>query len=92
LLCFGALRQIVLPSCLKFGSGGFEVRGGAVDALRRIEATTPAPLIDANMLVVTGGVERTKAEFAALLAAAGLRLERVISTAQAISVLEASQA
>jgi hypothetical protein len=44
------------------------------------------------MLVVTGGVERTKSEFAALLGAAGLRLERVISTAQAISVLEASRA
>lgn len=49
-------------------------------------------LIDANMLVVTGGVERTESEFAALLAAAGLRLERVISTARAISVLEASRA
>ena len=52
----------------------------------------PIKLIDANMLVVTGGVERTKSEFTALLAAAGLRLERVISTAQAISVLEASRA
>lgn len=48
-------------------------------------------LIDANMLVVTGGVERTKAEYAALFAAAGLRLERVMSTSQPISVLEASQ-
>jgi SAM-dependent methyltransferase len=48
-------------------------------------------LIDANMLVVTGGVERTEAEYAALFAAAGLRLGRVISTRQAISVLEASQ-
>jgi SAM-dependent methyltransferase len=48
-------------------------------------------LIDANMLVVTGGVERTEAEYAALFTAAGLRLERVISTGQPISVLEASQ-
>lgn len=47
-------------------------------------------LIDANMLVVTGGTERTEAEYAALFAAAGLRLERVISTGNAISVLEAS--
>jgi hypothetical protein len=46
-------------------------------------------LIDANMLVVTGGVERTSAEYAALFATAGLRLERVISTVQSISVLEA---
>jgi O-methyltransferase domain len=48
-------------------------------------------LIDAAMLVVTGGVERTEAEYAALFAAAGLRLERVVPTAQPISVLEASQ-
>jgi hypothetical protein len=49
----------------------------------------PIKLIDANMLVVTGGVERTETEYATLLAAAGLRLERVISTVQSISVLEA---
>ncbi len=48
-------------------------------------------LIDAAMLVVTGGVERTEAEYAALFTAAGLRLERIISTGQPISVLEASQ-
>jgi SAM-dependent methyltransferase len=52
----------------------------------------PIKLIDANMLVVTGGVERTQAEYAELLAAAGLRLERVIATVQPISVLEASLA
>jgi hypothetical protein len=52
----------------------------------------PIKLIDANMLVVTGGVERTEAEYATLLAAAGLRLERVIATVQPISVLEASRA
>lgn len=48
-------------------------------------------LIDANMLVVTGGIERTEAEYAALFAAAGLHLERVISTRRPISVLEASR-
>jgi SAM-dependent methyltransferase len=47
-------------------------------------------LIDANMLAATGGLERTQAEYASLLAAAGLRLERVISTGQPISVLEAA--
>ena len=51
----------------------------------------PIKLVDANMLVVTGGVERTRAEYAALLAAAGLRLERVISTVEPISILEASR-
>jgi hypothetical protein len=48
-------------------------------------------LIDANMLAVTGGVERTEAQYAALFAAAGLRLERVIATGRPISILEASQ-
>ena len=39
------------------------------------------------MLVVTGGVERTEVEYAALFIAAGLRLERVISTGQPIQFL-----
>jgi hypothetical protein len=51
----------------------------------------PIKLIDANMLVVTGGKERTQAEYAALLTAAGLRLERIISTSQPISILEAGR-
>jgi hypothetical protein len=46
-------------------------------------------LVDANMLVVTGGVERTEAEYKAMFAAVGLRLERVIPTARPISILEA---
>ncbi|HEV7600230.1 MAG TPA: methyltransferase [Bradyrhizobium sp.] len=51
----------------------------------------PIKLVDANMLVVTGGMERTRAEYERLLAAAGLGLKRVISTIQPISVLEASR-
>jgi hypothetical protein len=51
----------------------------------------PIKLIDANMLVVTGGKERTQAEYATVLDAAGLRLERVIPTSQPISLLEAGQ-
>jgi SAM-dependent methyltransferase len=50
----------------------------------------PIKLIDANMLAVTGGMERTQAEYASLLAAAGLRLDRVISTGHPISILEAA--
>lgn len=52
----------------------------------------PIKLIDANMLAVTGGLERTEAGYASLLAAAGLRLERVLSTSQPISILEAAAA
>lgn len=49
-------------------------------------------LVDAVMLAVTGGMERTETEYGALIAAAGLRLERVISTSQPIHVVEASLA
>jgi len=46
---------------------------------------------DLNMMVCTGGRERTEAEFASLLGAAGLRLETVVELAppSAVSILEA---
>jgi hypothetical protein len=43
---------------------------------------------DLEMLVLTHGRERTEAEFRALFARAGLRLERVIRTASELSILE----
>jgi len=46
-------------------------------------------LLDLNMLVMTGGRERTKAEFCALLEAAGYKLTRTIPTMAPQSVLEA---
>jgi hypothetical protein len=48
--------------------------------------------IDVVMLVVTGGPERTEAQYASLFGAAGLRLERVIQTRGPISILEGSPA
>jgi hypothetical protein len=48
--------------------------------------------IDVVMLAVTGGLERTEAQYASLFAAAGLRLERVIATRGPISILEATSA
>jgi SAM-dependent methyltransferase len=48
--------------------------------------------IDTVMLAVTGGVERTEAQFASLFEIAGLRLDRVIQTRAPISILEASPA
>jgi hypothetical protein len=45
--------------------------------------------IDLNMLVMTGGKERTEQEFAQLLAAAGFKLLRVISTDLPHSIVEA---
>ena len=41
------------------------------------------------MLVLTGGRERTREEFRALFAGAGLRLRRIVPTACPLSILEA---
>lgn len=41
-----------------------------------------------NMLVSPGGQERTEQEFAALLAAAGFRMERIVEVDARLSVIE----
>ena len=46
-------------------------------------------LMDLLMLTVTGGKERTAAEFAALLAAANFAIEQVIETSTHQSLIEA---
>jgi len=46
-------------------------------------------LLDLNMLAMTGGQERTKDEFRALLDAADYKLTRIIPTMAPRSVLEA---
>ena len=48
--------------------------------------------IDLNMLVMTGGKERTEKEFRELLAAAGFKLLRVIPTELPTSIVEAEPA
>lgn len=48
-----------------------------------------AKLFDINMLVSTGGQERTEAEYAALFRAAGLVLARVVPTRSHLSLIEA---
>jgi hypothetical protein len=45
--------------------------------------------LDLNMMVMTGGRERTRGEFAALLNTAGFSLSRIIPTLAPQSVLEA---
>jgi hypothetical protein len=45
---------------------------------------------DLNMLVVTGGRERTEADFRALVEAAGLRVTRIVPTPAAMSLIEAA--
>lgn len=49
----------------------------------------PGKLIDLEMLLMTGGRERTHREFEVLLGIAGLQIERVLPTAVSISIIEA---
>ncbi|HEY0380428.1 MAG TPA: methyltransferase [Pyrinomonadaceae bacterium] len=46
-------------------------------------------LVDLEMLVSPGGVERTAREYSDLLSAAGLRLTRIIQTKSPVSIIEA---
>jgi SAM-dependent methyltransferase len=52
-------------------------------------AGAPGKLLDINMLVMTGGRERTAEEFAALLGAAGFSLVRIVPANPVVSVIEA---
>jgi hypothetical protein len=49
----------------------------------------PGKVLDMVMLVFPGGQERTEAEYASLLTTAGFRLNRVVPTASAVSIIEA---
>lgn len=46
-------------------------------------------LMDLNMLVMTGGLERTAKEYETLLSRAGFRLTRIVPTASPFSLIEA---
>jgi hypothetical protein len=48
-----------------------------------------AKLVDLWLMLLVGGKERTKAQYADLLSRAGFKLERVVETAAAVSVIEA---
>jgi hypothetical protein len=63
----------------------------AENIMRAGDAADPWKSIDAVMLVVTGGTERTEQEYVALPAEAGLRLDRVHPTSRPISILEATR-
>jgi O-methyltransferase domain/Dimerisation domain len=53
------------------------------------DAMSFSKLLDLNMLAMTGGRERTKAEFRALLDAAGYKLTKIVPTMAPQSVIEA---
>jgi SAM-dependent methyltransferase len=73
------------------------VEGGKLLIIERLmpERLEPSPAhqaiarSDLNMLVGPGGRERTRAEFQALLASAGLSVSRVIPTASGFAIIEA---
>ncbi|MFI7386547.1 methyltransferase [Streptomyces sp. NPDC049813] len=48
-----------------------------------------AKLVDLWLMLLVGGKERTESQYADLLARAGFKLERVVQTAAAVSVIEA---
>jgi hypothetical protein len=48
--------------------------------------------VDLNMLIMTGGLERTEDEFRTLLEASGFRLVRVVHTDSPISIVEVAPA
>jgi len=52
----------------------------------------PGKMLDLEMLVAPGGVERTQAEFETLLNNSGFRLNRIIPTASPVSIVEAVKA
>lgn len=53
----------------------------------------PGKFMDINMMAMTGGKERTEAEYASLFANSGLKLERVIYTnSPTLSILEVTKA
>jgi hypothetical protein len=58
------------------------------------EGDTPhfGKIVDMVMLTIPGGEERTSAEYAVLLAAAGLKMTRVFPTASDVSIVEAERA
>jgi len=49
----------------------------------------PGKVLDMVMLVLVGGVERTEAEYAALLSKVGFRLRSIVPTNSAVSIVEA---
>jgi hypothetical protein len=52
----------------------------------------PGKILDLEMLIAPGGIERTASEFETLLKNSGFRLDRIIPTASPVSIVEASKA
>jgi hypothetical protein len=51
-------------------------------------ASPEGKFMDLNMLVITGGIERTEQEYSALFDRAGFELTRTVPTTSPISIVE----
>jgi len=52
----------------------------------------PAKILDLEMLIAPGGLERTESEFEKLLADSGFRINRIVPTRSPVSIVEAVKA
>jgi hypothetical protein len=83
--------KMILKNCCAAMANGERVL--VMEAVFRPGAATVfTKFLDLAMLVMTGGRERSEAEYRALLASANLRLTRVIPTKSELSVIEAVRA
>jgi O-methyltransferase domain len=65
-------------------------KSGKLLLVELVIADRNSKLLDLEMLVVTTGKERTTEEYAAIMAKAGFKLERIVPTVSMASVLEGS--
>jgi hypothetical protein len=82
--------EILQSCCRAMGSAArlLIVEGVYPPRIDQSDASRGAAANDVNMLVCTGGRQRSEVEFRALYKAAGLRLTRIIPTEARVSVIE----
>lgn len=84
--------ELILKNCAKAMHAGSKIL--VIEAVIPTGNTLhPGKFMDINMMAMTGGKERTQAEYSVLFAQAGLKLERIIHTnSPTLSILEVIQA
>jgi len=77
----------ILSSCRASVTNGGKLL--VVDSVVPVDAKyDPAKVVDLMMMLFSGGKERTEEEFSALFAASAWQLNRIISTASPLSIIE----
>jgi threonine dehydrogenase-like Zn-dependent dehydrogenase len=83
--------RTILENCLESMNPGGKVL--VVDyVLPEGDDSHIGKLVDIEMLLIPGGAERTRSDFEALFASAGLRVERIVPTATPLSIVEGVRA